>query len=65
MKAKFRSCRLPVACAIVTMSAGQLVHAQSIIEWSYTGSGTAWYTNTNWNPNTTSGAWLTTDIARF
>ena len=32
---------------------------------AWTGSSTAWYTSTNWTPNTTAAQWLTTDVAQF
>lgn len=35
------------------------------IAWTNTGSSTAWYTATNWTPNTSAVQWLTTDIAQF
>lgn len=35
------------------------------IIWSNTGAGSAWYTNTNWSPNTSSSSWLVTDVAQF
>ena len=40
--------------------------AQAVI-WDAGGgaASTAWYTDTNWNPDTTSGSWLTTDTAQF
>jgi autotransporter-associated beta strand protein len=37
------------------------------IAWDAGGgaAATAWYTNTNWNPDTASGSWLTTNVAQF
>jgi len=35
------------------------------IVWTNSGTADAWYTNTNWTPNTSSAAWLTTDVAQF
>lgn len=35
------------------------------IVWSNTGASTAWYTNTNWTPNTNSIQWQTFNVAQF
>ena len=35
------------------------------VAWTSASGSTAWYTNTNWTPNTTAAQWLTTDIAQF
>jgi autotransporter-associated beta strand protein len=35
------------------------------IAWTEAGTETAWYTATNWTPNTASGDWMTSDIAQF
>lgn len=35
------------------------------IVWSNTGASTAWYTNTNWTPNTSAAAWTTSNVAQF
>lgn len=68
MKSKIRinrlSLPLSLTTAIAAMMTGQAAHAQTI-SWTNTGSTTAWYTNTNWNPNTSSSQWLTTNIAQF
>lgn len=37
----------------------------SSILWTNSGALTDWYTNTNWTPNTASGAWLTGSVAEF
>ena len=37
----------------------------SQIAWTSAGASTAWYTATNWTPNTAAGTWLTTDVAQF
>ena len=39
--------------------------AQTTVVWGNTGASTAWYTNTNWTPNTAFGAWTTSYIAQF
>lgn len=50
----------------VLLGTGELVpSANIIIPWTNGGAPTAWYTNTNWTPSTTSAAWLTSNIAQF
>ena len=56
--------RLGLVAALVVGSCN-LMWAQTTVVWGNTGSSTAWYTNTNWTPNTASGAWTTSHIAQF
>ncbi len=50
----------------VLLPTGELVASPNVvIRWTDAAASTAWYTNTNWTPNTASGAWTTSNIARF
>ena len=50
----------------ILLSTGELVPSSNIIvAWTSAGASTAWYTNTNWTPSTSSAQWTTSNIAQF
>jgi autotransporter-associated beta strand protein len=59
---RLRLLGLVAACVVGSWSTSL---GQTTILWGNTGATTAWYTNTNWSPSTTSGAWTTSSIAQF
>ncbi|MGL6073984.1 MAG: beta strand repeat-containing protein [Fimbriiglobus sp.] len=49
---------------LIALIAAPAAQGQTVA-WTDTGAATAWYTATNWTPNTSSAAWLTTNVAQF
>jgi len=63
--AAFFKRRIVVAMLAVVSGFGAFKAQAGTVLWTNAAGATAWYTTANWSPNTTSGAWLTSDVAQF
>ncbi len=62
---RLRTRRVVVIAAVAACMGSKISFSNAAVSWTNNAATTAWYTNTNWAPNTASNQWLTTDVAQF